>query len=336
MRDFATLEQEFEQHERGTARLGAIRMAIEEADTAQDVRWQFRFRYDFVRESIFSGDRYHGLIRFPEMLHIYGEHHELAESEHCRYDMLICFRWIVEAISEFPQVTRSEAESYFRSLKEMLLDQGKSLSCYFMKRGYFYMRIDRDLAAANYYRFLDAPLDDSSDGRPLCCNHRVMYQLYLGNEEAALREAEPILSGRLRAYCLPYATHHKFLRFYLSRGEYDKAEEYARRIEPKADGDPFELYMIGTLMSLWSVCDPQHGLALFRRNRRFYDASENPWQRLLFATGAYHLLRTQGAQEEALSEQFLETATQLAGQFRERDGTDDYLRGIRFEEFVQV
>ena len=346
MRDFAAMEEAFDQYETGKARLGAIRSAIEEADAAQDVYWQFGFRYDFVRESIFSGDRYHGLIRFPEMLRFYREHPELSGSSRASYDMLICFRWIVEAVTEFPQISRADVESYFRSLKEMLLEQGKSLGCYYMKRGYFYMRIDRDLEAANYYRFLDAPFDDSSDGRPLCCNHRVMHLLYTGNEEAALREAEPIFSGRLRAYCLPHATQHKFVRFYLSRGEYEKAETYAHMLEPRADGDPFELNMVGTLLSLWSVRDPQHGLALFARNRRFYDASENPWQRLLFATGAGHLLSRCGPKAQGvllphetagtLARQFLDEAARIAGQFEERDGTDDYMRGVRFEEFVQV
>ncbi len=285
--DFSQTEMGFCLLERGEPRLAAIREAIAEADQKNNLFWRFQFRYDYLEESVFCGDRYFAMIIFPEMLALYDQNEELRN--HFSHDFLVCFRWIVEAAPEFPQISKAEIDSYFRMFKKMLLEQGKSLSIYYMKRSLFYMHVDKAIAAADFYRFLDEPLDDVSDGRALYYDQQCMYYLSIGEEEKALEAAKLIFAGKLKSNALPQATYHDFIRFYLVRKQYAHAMHYAFLTEHRVLSDPYYLDIIGTLMSLYSVTKPADGLRLFRMHYILYQQSKNPFLKMQFAIGAYHL-----------------------------------------------
>ena len=340
MPSFSVMEAEFENYDRGEARLNAIRKAIGEADLAKDLTWQFWFRYDYIEESIFCGDRYFALICFPELLRLWQENSSLQEDPRIAHSFLITFKWIVEAAPEFPQISRNEIDSYFREFKKELRKQGKSLSGYYMKRCLFYMHVDKDIAAMCFYRFLDEPLDDSSDGRALYFDQQAEYYLYVGEEEKALRAAKDIFSGRLTSSCLPQATFHDFIAYYLRNRRFDEALEYARKIEHRVNGDPYYHDIIGTLLTLYAECDPEHACALFSRNYPDFIASKNPWLRVLFSIGASHLFEKLkdalqyyagiqipgGGDPAKLGTELRQTAEELARKFDERNGTDDYMQ----------
>ena len=291
MPDFSQTEQEFEQYDRGEARLNAIRKAITEADQANDLQWRFWFRYDYIEESIFCGDRYFALICFPELLKLWQEQTQLQDNSRIAHSFLITFKWIVEAAPEFPQISKDEIDSYFREFKKELRRQGKSLSGYYMKRCLFYMHVDRDIASMCFYRFLEAPLDDSSDGRALFFDQQAEYYLYVGEEEKALHAAKDIFSGKLTSSCLPQATYHDFIAYYVKHQRFEEAAEFARKIEYRVNGDPYYHDIIGTLLTLWAEYDLPHACALFNRNYPDFAASKNPWLRVLFAIGASASLR---------------------------------------------
>lgn len=343
MRTFEEMLKEFESVESGMPRLNAIRGAITEADERGDLYWQFQMRYAYLKESIFCGDRYFAMIIFPQLLALYEEHEKLRQNRECDFDMLVAFKWIVEAAPEFPQISKAEIDGYFRMFKRLLLEHGCSLSIYHMKRNLFYLHIDRGIAAAEFYRFLDAPLDSISDGKALYYDQQAMYYLFIGNEEKALEAAKPIFSGEMVSNALPQATYQEFIRFYLNRGDYEKAMDYAKKTEHRVTGNPYYLDITGTLLSLYSVTQPEHGLQLFARNYSIYANSRNPLLRMQFAIGAYHLFRAL-PDEQALPESlaskdaeisgmgvpelrfhFHAAAQELAQKFDARNGTNDFM-----------
>ena len=350
MPNFEQLENSFREYDRGVPRLTAIRDAIHEADQQQDTEWMFWFRYDYLEESIFCGDRYYAMIIFPEMLAIYDKYPTLQENGRVRHSMLIAFKWIVEAAPEFPQVSREEIDGYFRLFKRRLIEQGCSLSIYYMKRSLFYMHVDRGVAAACFYRFLDAPLDSISDGKALYYDQQVQFYLSVDDEAQALKAAEPIFSGKLTSNSLPQATYHDFIKYYLNKGNIEEASRYARMTEHRVNGDPYYLDAIGSLLSLSSVTDPAHGAALFNRNYPVFAASKNPWLRMLFLIGAAHLTarfakdgmipesfcmpaELQADSPEALAAWFWQEAETNAQKFDARNGTDDYMQMLRLLQF---
>lgn len=342
MTDFANLEQTFEQYDRGEARLTAIRKAIHEADLEQSINWQFWFRYDYLEESIFCGDRYFALIIFPELLAIYDEHTELQESESHTHSLLIAFKWIVEAAPEFPQISREEIDGYFREFKKRLRREEKSLSIYYMKRCLFYMHVDKDIAGMCFYRFLDEPLDDISDGRALYYDQQVEYYLSVGDEEKALQALQPLAEGQYHFSHFPQVTYNEFVSYYMRTGQLDKARYYADQIESRVTGDPYYHHIMGTLMTLYAKTDPPRACRMFSHNYADYLESKNPWLRMFFAIGASHLfdrLRQEpelfakeirlpavkrGVDLQTLSAELHASASALTNQFDTRNGTDDY------------
>lgn len=345
MPTFEQMEKDFEQIERGTSRLNAMRDAIHEADQKQDLRWRFWFRYDYLEESIFCGDRYYAMIIFPEFLALYQDHPELRDDPRCSHYMLIAFRWIVEAAPEFPQVSRKEIDNYFRLFKRMLLEQGYSLNIYHSKRSLFYLHVDMGVAAASFYQFLETPLDSVSDGKPLWYNHQVEYYLTASEEEKALEAAKPIFSGKMKSNDLPQATLHKFCRYYVYQGNYAEAEKYAVQFEKIVNGNPYYMHNIGTLMTLYAELDKAHAIALFNRNYPEFLASKNPWLKALFLMGACHLFERLEADELAalkmpqdcpiyaavserntkwLADWFYAEAKAAAVKFDERNGTEHF------------
>ena len=171
----------------------------------------------------------------------------------------------------------------------MLLQHGKSLSIYYMKHCLFYMNIDKAIAAADFYRFLEESLDDVSDGKALYYDHQAMYYLSIGEEEKALEAAKLIFAGKLKSNALPQATYHDFIRYYLEHEQYAHAMHYAFLMERRVLCDPYYLDIIGTLMSLYSITKPPHGIKLFGMHYPLYEQSKNPSLKMQFAIGAYHL-----------------------------------------------
>ncbi len=349
MMNFALTEQHFAAMERGEPRLKAMREAILEADTQGDVYWRFRLRFDYLKESIFCGDRYFAMIMFPELLALYDAQQALQDDEECAYWMLVAFKWVVEAAPEFPQISKAEIDSYFRLFKRRLLEQGCSLSIYYMKRSLFYMHCDPGIAAADFYRYLDAPLDDISDGKALYYDQQVIFYLSIGEEEKALVAAKPIFSGEMISNALPQSTYCEFLKFYLRKGDFEEAQHYAALMEPLVDGDPYYLEAIGFLMTLYSLTEPVRGLALFQKHYPLYMQSRNPLLRMLFAMGAHRLFAAAKSETSIqvpkesplyaaagegdfseISAHFYAAAKELAQKFDARNGTEDFMKLLHF------
>ncbi len=343
---FHELEESFDDYDSGQPRLQVIRDAIRQADEAQDILWRYRFRYDYLRESIFCGDRYFAMLIFPELLALYDEQEQLREDEECRYYMLVAFKWIVEAAPEFPQISKDEIDGYFRLFRQRLTENGCSLSIYYMKRNLFYLHCDKSIAAMCFYRFLEAPLDYISDGRALYYDQQVIYYLSIGEEEKALRAAQPIFDGKLTSNALPQATYHEFIKFYTKAGDYGRAMEFARKTEHRVTGNPYYLDITGSLMRLYAITAPEEGMQLFLRNLPLWEQSRNPMLRMQFAIGASHLFRESGRLADpespvmigdtpyrtiaALYEYFHAEAADAAAKFDRRNGTDDFTQELCF------
>ncbi len=351
---FHQLFASFEAYESGLPRLHAIRDAIRQADEEKDDEWRFQFRYEYLKESIFCGDRYYAMLIFPELLGIYDSSALLQDDDEFRYETLVAFKWIVEAAPEFPQISKAEIDSYFRLFKKRLLENGCSLSIYYMKRCLFYLHCDPSIAAMSFYRYLEAPLDAISDGRALYYDQQVIYYLSIGEEEKALRAAEPIFQGKMTSNALPQATYHEFLKFYLRNGRLSAAKEYADRMPPIVFRNPYYLDIVGSMMILYGVLGSEKGEDLFLSHLSFYQQSRNPAMRMQFAIGAAQLFRflsKQGQQRirakislrqegsgtmltdsvQEILAYFEQDAKNAAARFDSRNGTDDFMQLVQFD-----
>ncbi len=348
MKSMDEYRAEFAELESGIPRLNGIRSAITEADANNELYLQFMLRFSYIKESIFCGDRYFAMIVFPQLMALYDEHEQLRQNQECDYNMLVAFKWIVEAAPEFPQISKSEIDGYFRMFKRRLLEHGCSLSIYHMKRSLFYLHCDRSIAAAEFYRFLDAPLDYISDGRALYYDQQVIYYTFIGDEQKALKAAQPIFSGEMTSNALPQATRHCFIRYYLNIGDYQNALIHAADTLRRVDKDPYYLDIIGSLLALYGMTKPYEALRIFCRNYPVYAQSKNPYMQMQFAIGAFHLFRTLPEtcvlpencsmpgetlphSIPELKTHFYHAARTLAEKFDARNGTPDFITLLHYE-----
>ena len=99
----------------GAERLREIKNAIQAADEASAHDMRLGFRFDYIKESIFHGDCYQAILSFPELVQIFDEHPEL-EDDNCQ-DLMQCFKWVVENLQDFYQVSGRRSNGTWRNLK---------------------------------------------------------------------------------------------------------------------------------------------------------------------------------------------------------------------------
>ena len=273
----------------GSERMSALQSAITEADNASSHRWRIYFRYEYIRESVFHDDAFKAVITFPEMLAIFDEHPELQDDY--EDDIMVVFKWVIENMAEFHQVSREEIERYYAEFRRRCEHLGYSLRIYYHKLCHFLMRADPDEMPKVYEQFHRARRDRLSDCEACEMNFDMEIALALGNTEQALKIAAPILDGQKRCAEIPHKTYSTLAEHFLYKGDLHEAQYYAILAERWTELKPEFLYDTGLLLEVAASTDPQHGWKILKRSLPDFVASRNPESRLVYARGAYRLLR---------------------------------------------
>ena len=341
--------REIHELEHGKARLDAMNAAITEADNENAHEWRIYFRYEYVEESIFHDDNYKAIIRFPELLAIFDEHPELEDDYY--NDILQAYKWVLENMSDYYQISREEIERYYADYEKRCKKYGYSLRVSHLKKASFYKPIDRALATAEFEAYKRTPRDATSDCKACETNQEMKFQLYLGNEEEALRIAQPLFSGELRCGEVPHVTYGGLTNHYLYKGDLREAAYYGARCERLIGNEPVFLNYMAILLELYSCINPGHGWRLFKQSIENFINCRNPINRLYYATGAYRLMAVivelsenpedrytqsalvkllpvpseeKGVSLEKLRDYFYDIAKEQAGLLDKRNGTSYY------------
>ena len=280
--------QRIGESEHGAARLAIIADAVREADAAGAHNWRFYFRFEAIRESIFYDDAFRAILSFPEMLQVFDEHPELEDE--FADDMLSAFKWILENAVKFHQVSREQIDRYYDEYEKRCKAYGVSMRVYHMKRCNYLLSVDQEAARREYDAFHRCKRDGYSDCLACETHFDMEVALKLGDEEAALRIAQPILEGDLTCGEIPHWTYETLTAHYLYGGDLEEASYFGELCERCTRGEPEFLAASGTLLSLYSATDPGRGWNLFKQCVPQFAASKNPQDRMWFADGASRLL----------------------------------------------
>ena len=274
--------------ERGKARLDALNAAITEADAEDAHNWRIYFRYEYIEESIFHDDSYKAVIRFPELLAVFDEHPELEDDYYD--DVLQAYKWVLENMQDYYQISREEIERYYDDYEKRCKKYGYSLRVAHLKKSTFYKRVDRELAIKEFEAYQRTPRDATSDCQACETSQEMKFQLYLGNEEEALRIAQPLFEGKLRCGEVPHVTYGGLTSYYLYKGDLREAAYYGARCERLIGNEPEFLNYLAILLELYSCINPAHGWRLFKQSIENFLSCRNPVNRMYYAAGAYRLL----------------------------------------------
>ena len=201
---------EYMEHDR--TRLDALQDVIDRADQAGLVLWQVRARWTYVQEVSIYGDALKAYIVYPKLLRITDDYQEKNGKMPDQLEVLWCYKFLTENAVAFYQVSRQEFCKLTEDMKRRYQSAGYSLRAVYQKCFEFYDGIDDKLAEEYYTLFLRETRDGISDCHACERSAEVKYLLARGKVDAAVRKAEPVVSGRLTCAEQPELTYMHFVR----------------------------------------------------------------------------------------------------------------------------
>ena len=280
---------EYQETERGAARLRAIKKAYLAADEAHDDEWSFRFRYRYLNESTFQSDDVDAMVIFPELTALYDRSELLQADDENLHDLLWAFKLVLENAAEFYHISMEQIEQFFAEFRRRLEQGGKSLRTYYYMREKMTEYFGNPMPADEYGKYADMPADDLKDCTACEISHSVRMALMQNNPARARELGKPIFSGELHCGNVPENTYAAWIDYDIRTGNYGDARKIAKRLYPMVRHEMDKLSEIGSLLHFYAVTDRHTGVTIFRNELRNFLSCRNHWMRFQFAAGAYRL-----------------------------------------------
>lgn len=336
----------------GKSKLEGIKLAIKQADDNKDYNWALLFREEYIKESIFEDDSFNAITMFPEYMTIFDSHVELQNTH--QFTFMIRFKWIIENIINFYQVSKEQIDEYFEEFKNRCNKYGYSLRSYYMKHTEFYKYIDINIAKSDFEKYKKFKRDSISDCYACDTNKQVSFELDFGNIKSAIKMAKPILNGTQRCSEVPQVTYGALMYAFTKIGQFNEALQYASLVYKQIKGEVNFLKILGDMLILYSLTDINKGLDIFKSNVFCVANSNNPSYNFHFYNGAYRLFKSILAVDSSqlflnipknlpiyndsnvydvsqLMEYFYNQAKDLAIKFDTRNGTNYFMDLLSFE-----
>jgi hypothetical protein len=210
----------------GPAKVALLEEAVRLADAHQQLDEAFWLRKRLVNAANFAGYPEKALTAFTWRLAQSDRNPERFPESSLLWE----YKWVLDSLADFPQIGWDAIDGAFADLQRRYERAGAPAGAVevlalrlALARG--------DLAAAD--RLLPAVEPKPRDGFrdcPACVQDlRHGAQLRLGRWEEAVREAEPILAGRMACSCIPHETLASVLEPLLRLGRPDEAMRHHRR-----------------------------------------------------------------------------------------------------------
>ena len=202
-----------------------IEAAIKLADSYQNIEEGFELRSYLISTLYKCGYPEKLLVAFSWCLAQYDRDPE--KFRHHEWRLMWHYKWILEKLARFPQISRQQIENSFADMKQRYLQLGISLRAVYQHQFMVSMYMgDFDLAPQYYQQWQDAPEDSSKDCAGCELDRVVWYLLAMDKTESALHKAQPIITGKLYCAELPHLTLSRFLVPLVKLKQLDLAQEY--------------------------------------------------------------------------------------------------------------
>jgi tetratricopeptide (TPR) repeat protein len=207
----------------GPSKLALFEEAVRLADSHQDAELGDEVRSDLIRTATFSGYPEKALVAFSWRL----AQADRDPDNFFEEDLLWEYKWIVDSLTGFPQITRKQIEDMLDDIERRSERTGSGSRAIHKLRCQIAMDMCEPVEARKHHRRWEkTPRDANSDCAACEQNHCVRFQLFIGKKEKALELAQPILRGSMRCAEIPHATYAILLLPLLQMGEAEKAVEY--------------------------------------------------------------------------------------------------------------
>lgn len=193
----------------GPEKVALLEEAVREADALGDIPLAFYARMMLIETAAFSGFHERSLVAFSWCL----SHYDESPDEYDEYDLFWKYKWIVDALWIFPQVSRQQITGMQDDMERRFISMGFSLRPihYFrfsnaMRMGHF------DEALESYEKAIRGNRDWMADCEACELEKHVELFARLNRDEEALNAAQPILTGKLSCGEIPHLTYSTIMR----------------------------------------------------------------------------------------------------------------------------
>jgi hypothetical protein len=207
----------------GPAQITVVEEAVNLADRHNDVAAGFDTRLEFVSAALFAGQPDRMLVAFAWMLAQFDLDPELYDSPR----LLWQYKWVVNALPDFPQITRAQIEEMFADMERRYRAAGASMETIFFKKRAVACKMGDLVAAGEAHRALAGlPRDDLSDCLACEMDAKVEYLFVQQEFEQGVEAAGPILRGRYTCSEVPQVTYAQLLAPLLRLERSDEAAQH--------------------------------------------------------------------------------------------------------------
>ena len=258
----------------GEARCKGIKAALDEALQKQDTENALILYNEFIEENSLNLDGYEANIIFPEYLALFEKHPELQDKG--QEDLMRSYKLLLGGIQDYYEIP-------FQQIINIYEQYGKFCDRYnYNKRSYYrqmwnfmyWHGIDSFADCSDVYechrKMMRLPVDDLSEIPAGECDDLTKFILFVEeDEEKALKNAEPIFSGKLSCPQVPLYTYINFAIFYFRKGDLKNAKKYidrGYRIMHRDFGNSNSLtFDKGFCILIYAYIDPKKALQIFKK-----------------------------------------------------------------------
>jgi hypothetical protein len=145
-------------------------------------------------------------------------------------DLLWRYKGIVLGIENLPQIPMHQIQALVEDIGRRYSRNGFSLRPIYRIKLFLAMATGRrDEAESTHLKWVSAPRDNFADCSACECDTEVQYLIFAGQDERALKTAEPILEERLKCRTVPLQTLSEVLLPLVRLGRLVEATECHRR-----------------------------------------------------------------------------------------------------------
>jgi hypothetical protein len=192
----------------GPTQVALTEEAVNLADHHNDVEAGFQARLEHVSATLFAGLPDRMLVAFSWMLAQFDRDPHAFDA----HRLLWQYKWVVNALPDFPQITRTQIEEMFTDMERRYRKFGASMqTIFFKKRGVAYKMGDAERAAEANRAMIGQPRDDLSDCLACEVDSQVEYHFIQRDYEQGVLKAAPILNGRYSCSEVPQVTYAQIL-----------------------------------------------------------------------------------------------------------------------------
>ncbi len=200
--------------------------AVRIADTLGDAELGFSVRMRLVDAGCWSGHLDRMIVAFAWCLARY----DLSPDKGAMFSLYWKYKWIAEEAVNFPHIGREKINELYDDMASRYAKADISLRpVHYFRCRFAMVRGDKGAAARHFAAWIATPRDYFSNCSACEADERVDYHAFMGDDDTAVRSAEPMLQGKVSCAEVPHRTFARVLLPLLRLGRLDEAAAAHRK-----------------------------------------------------------------------------------------------------------